>query len=231
MRPIENLAGRKFGRWTVLRLSEQSIPGDARWVCRCSCAKGAIKHVLHRSLKHEHSKSCGCLGRERLTKHGMWRSYTYASWQAMIDRCEREGHQAYSNYGGRGVKICSGLRKTFKGFLSVVGERPRGLTLDRKNNNLNYSCGACSHCRKNGWTMNVRWATAKMQRNNARNSVLVTIGGETKNLFDWCSVYKVPHSTIRLWIKKGVAPKDALEARSRGERFSASSNALGSPQL
>lgn len=97
--------------------------------------------------------------RARRTKHGhtsaRWASSTYYSWANMIQRCTNPKNHKYPNYGARGITVCERWL-TFENFLADVGERPDGLTLDRKDNDGNYEPG------------NVRWATHKQQANNRR---------------------------------------------------------------
>jgi hypothetical protein len=87
------------------------------------------------------------------------RSPTYNSWRAMIERCTREQHPRYPDYGGRGVTVCERWRGRggFARFLEDVGERPAGMTLDRIDPNGHYEVG------------NVRWATVIEQRWNRRD--------------------------------------------------------------
>ena len=58
---IEDLTGRRFGRWTVLALSKgiRASAGSrqARWVCRCTC--GAESVVPSGNLKRGLSTGCG----------------------------------------------------------------------------------------------------------------------------------------------------------------------------
>lgn len=58
---FQDLAGRKFGAWTVLSSYEQGK--NTRWMCRCVC--GVQKWVLRFSLVKGRSTSCGCEGHER----------------------------------------------------------------------------------------------------------------------------------------------------------------------
>lgn len=61
------------------------------------------------------------------------RSRTYNSWRAMHERCARESHPRYPDYGGRGVQVSprwTGIQG-FVNFLADMGERPEGMTLDR----------------------------------------------------------------------------------------------------
>lgn len=61
-----NLAGQRFGRWTVLDATISSATGETKWLCRCDC--GTERYVLQRSLLYGGSKSCGCSTREGAQK-------------------------------------------------------------------------------------------------------------------------------------------------------------------
>ena len=69
----EDLTGRKFGRWKVIKQAEDHIGKSGKskiayWVVQCSCDKGTISEVSGCSLKRGESKSCGCLKSEIITK-------------------------------------------------------------------------------------------------------------------------------------------------------------------
>lgn len=83
------------------------------------------------------------------------RSPSYLTWSGMIQRCNNPKHDKYPYYGGRGIKVCKRWRE-FRFFLKDMGERPDGLTLDRKDPNKNY-------CKEN-----CKWATKSEQSRNRR---------------------------------------------------------------
>lgn len=91
----------------------------------------------------------------------------YGSWASMKSRCSNPKATGYDNYGGRGIKVCKGLLD-FADFYAVMGDRPKGTTLDREHNDGNYSCGKCEECLENVWILNVRWATWHTQASNRR---------------------------------------------------------------
>lgn len=74
----------------------------------------------------------------------------------MIYRCTYPRHPFYPDYGGRGITVCDEWR-TFSNFLSDMGERPDGMTLERDDVDGNYEPG------------NVRWADTYTQRWNRRD--------------------------------------------------------------
>lgn len=60
----KDLTGKKVGKLTVLRLSNKKPKtGKIKWVCQCDC--GNIVEVFSSNLIREHTKSCGCLSREK----------------------------------------------------------------------------------------------------------------------------------------------------------------------
>lgn len=98
---------------------------------------------------------------EGLTIHGHSKrvsadaSPTYRSWQAMKHRCLNPRATKWDLYGGRGITVCARWMR-FDTFLSDMGERPDGTSLDRIDPNGNYEPGNC------------RWATPLEQRHNRR---------------------------------------------------------------
>jgi len=100
--------------------------------------------------------------------HGQRRDgATYVTWCGVKARCNNSKNPVYKYYGGRGVRVCKGW-SVFTNFFDDMGERSFVYSIERIDNNGNYSCGKCEQCIKNHWPMNCRWATRKEQANNRR---------------------------------------------------------------
>ncbi len=167
-----NLAGRRFGRLVVICRSTITKDRNAWWNCKCDC--GQTIDTRSNSLRRGDTKSCGCLHRETgtdnlkvanaaNTKHGHalenGHSRTYDIWQSAKQRCTNSNSHNWKNYGGRGIRMCARWLNSFENFLADMGEKPEGLSIDRKDNDGNYEPGNC------------RWATRKQQRANQRARV------------------------------------------------------------
>ena len=163
----EDLTGRKFGRWTVLERRATSATRKILWLCRCDCGKES--EVMGMKLRSGLAVSCGCYKLDINTKHGKHDTLAYSSWLSMRRRCYKTNSKDYKNYGGRGIKVCRRWLK-MDNFFADMGERPSlKYSIDRIDNNANYSCGKCDECAKNGWTSNCKWSLMIEQQNNRRS--------------------------------------------------------------
>ena len=197
-----DLTGQRFGRLTVISFSQYVDNGRrTSWLCQCDC--GNTLEVPRRYLATGHKKSCGCLERDNFFQktHGKSKSKIYMAWGSMIERCYNPNNQAWKNYGGRGIQVCERWKKYFGEFYKDVGDRPKGLTLDRKDNNKSYSCGKCEECLKNNWETNWRWTTRKIQCRNKRNSIIIEYNGIKKQINEWAELLGIKRDTLYVRIK------------------------------
>ena len=143
--------------------SESQLEGmRARWRAQGAKTKPsaeAREKMSQDRMVHGHSKRSGD-------------TTTYRIWRNMLSRCQNANVPAYSNYGGRGISVCSEW-ETFENFLADMGERPEGLTLDRIDNDGNYEPGNC------------RWASTSEQGRNKRGNRMLTWQDKTQCLTDW----------------------------------------------
>ena len=59
---VEDLTGQRFGKWTVLKKSENTrniSTGETMYLCECDC--GTVREIRRYSLVSGASKSCGCV--------------------------------------------------------------------------------------------------------------------------------------------------------------------------
>ncbi len=191
MRRFSDLTGQEFGRLFVLERAENNKWGNLRWLCQCNyLAKKKI--IVHGSdLKKGHTKSCGCLQKEKLiersTKHGCTKNKEktreYISWTNMIQRCTNSNHPRWEDYGGRGITVCEEWMK-FANFLEDMGERPNGKSIERVKNSLGY------------FKENCKWATPREQNRNSRHNCYVIYQGKRWLFVELCEKHNMPRKVV-----------------------------------
>ena len=218
--------GDRYGRLTILREVESvRFPnGTLSRIVECRCECGTENTYRFYSLKNGSTKSCGCLKLDLLSedgrnvKHGGVGSREYVTWQAMKSRCTNPSNNSWSHYGGRGIEICDRWTSSFEAFLEDMGRRPGvGYSIDRIDNDGNYSCGHCDECLEKGWEKNCRWATSEEQSRNRSNTVYVEHDGANvllselaKELDKTCDI---PLRIITKRLRSGESAEEAVRPR------------------
>lgn len=124
-------------------------------------------------------------------------SPTYSSWYGMVQRCTNPNRRYYHRYGGRGITVCDRWLD-FRNFLTDMGVKPEGTSLDRIDNDGNYTPENC------------RWVNQTTQMCNRTNTLWLEIDGIRKPLSEWCSTGTVSPYVVRKRLKRGWSSKDAV---------------------
>lgn len=160
-----DLTGQKFGMLTAQSV-ETNEGGKLRWRYSCDCGVQTVKlgQDVTKEVKRGGTPNCGCSTARLISagnrRHGMTNHPAYAVYRSMIDRCRLPTHQAWKNYGGRGIVVCASWQESFENFWADMGAAyMRGLELDRKDNSKGYSSDNC------------RWTNRRVNAMNKRTSV------------------------------------------------------------
>lgn len=168
--PAKNISGEKFYRLTAIKFFERRGEFDY-WLFKCDCGNEVVYRKNNVTTKKRKTKSCGCLGLEKIRQqgllsktHGMSKSKFYYVYQTMRNRCENPKVEKYKNYGARGIKCLWKSFEEFKedmyeGYVRHLEKHGKDTSIERKNVNGNY-------CKKN-----CTWATAHEQMLNTTRNV------------------------------------------------------------
>jgi len=208
---FKNLSGQTFGLLTVM---DRTKIGNRKVYYECKCACGNTVIVESYNLKSGHTKSCGCIGRQKAknrmievnTTHGMTHTRFYSIYCSMKKRC-KPYHRHYKDYGGRGIFVCSKWEKSFENFKNDMYESyldhvnkfgENNTSIDRIDTNESY-------CKEN-----CRWSTNIEQNNNKRNTRYFTYNGECKPLRYYSTKYNINLDTLCSRIYHNWKIEDAI---------------------
>lgn len=203
IKPRSDLVGLRVGKLTVVRFCGRVVDGERnyhyryRWLCRCDC--GAEKEVATQHLRRGAVTSCGC---SKLTKDGVTAHPMYQVWVNMFRRCNDPRDPSFPDYGGRGIRVCERWHDPAT-FISDMGNRPAGATIERVDNGGPYSPENCV------------WADRVTQASNKRNVPTVEFLGECLSVAQWARKLGIPAETLRSRLKSGRTMQEAVSMRGQ----------------
>lgn len=152
----KDITGKKFHYLTAIKRLHKSENEDYYWECICDCGETKITTIGR--LSFGTVKSCGCMSDINKGTHRMSKTPEYRAWAHMKGRCYDKNDRFYHEYGLRGIAVCDRWINSFENFYEDMGDRPEGMSIDRKDNDGNYEPGNC------------RWATNHQQARNRRGA-------------------------------------------------------------
>jgi hypothetical protein len=136
----------------------------------------------------------------------------YGVWRAMKERCLNRNNKRFPRYGLRGIAVCCRWIYSFPNFLKDMGRCPKGMTLERRNNNKGYTPSNC------------RWASRMDQANNKHSNHRIRALGQVKTLAQWCRLTGITDRCFYYRIECGWSEARAVTTPSSRKKPSASAH-------
>lgn len=177
MAKLNDLTNKTFGAWEVLYRNGSTPNKASIWHCRCTTC-GAEKDIVGQSLTSGSSTMCRKCSAKLCQHHKYTNNPVKISlWNGMKSRCYDKSHPRFKDYGGRGITICDEWLNNYELFCdwAYANGYKKGMSIERIDCNKGYSPDNC------------KFIPLSEQNRNRRNSIMITIGEETKCLQEWCN--------------------------------------------
>ena len=161
-------------------IGEEGFISWDKYIERMFCAKENFE-VLCKSCHEVVTQKEASRRRELKTSSEQRTNQCYKD---MKDRCYNVRSQRYHTHGGRGIKVCDRWLESYENFVSDMGIKPDGYSLDRIDNDGDYSPDNC------------RWATPKEQALNRRTNVYITYNGDTLTISQWAEILGISFNAL-----------------------------------
>lgn len=130
-------------------------------------------------------------------QNGLSNTRLYRIHRSMKDRCYKENHKSYKDYGERGIRVCEEWlgKDGFLNFYSWAMNNGYSddLTIERKNMDGNYEPDNCC------------WITMEEQQKNKRSNVYVMCHGKRMIVAKAAAVLGVQESAVRYRAENGIS--------------------------
>jgi len=125
-------------------------------------------------------------------------------WSNMLWRC-RSRSRSRKWYFDKGIHVCLRWLK-YDNFVRDMGERPPGLTLERKDNAKGYSPSNC------------RWATRQEQGRNKTDNRFLPVAGRRVTVAEAAEILGVKANTLICRLRRGWTEEETVTGKHQHQR-------------
>lgn len=120
----------------------------------------------------------------------------------MLQRCYYS--KAYGAKWYQDIEVDPRWKSSFQAFLSDMGVKPEGYSLERLDSRRNY------------WAGNCIWLPMAEQQKNRSNSRMITYHCRTMCVADWAKDLGMSHNTLVMRLNRGWSVEKAFTTPLRG---------------
>ncbi len=136
----------------------------------------------------------------------------------MIERCRNPNNRGFYSYGARGIKVCDRWKR-FENFYEDMGDPPRGLSIDRIDNDKGY-------CKEN-----CRWATNQEQALNTSRNRIFEFNGGAMTASEWAIKIGINRQSLWSRINSGWSVERALTTKVKQNKQKAPASTVALPSV
>ena len=171
--------------------------GQTKTLTEWSEVTGLDRRLITRRISRGWSVRRALFTPKKNFKH---REDSYVVWRNIIKRCTDPSDENYANYGARGITVCKRWLNRYENFRQDMGQRPKGASLHRIDNDKGYTPENC------------KWTDVGLQSNNKRSNRYITYNGITQTLQQWSRKTGLRREMIARRLNSGWSVEKALSS-------------------